>query len=382
MKSLLSLSCSLVCIVMLASCFKDEAANTECDITQAYLHTDSPEELFYNSTDTLVNVLYTSSEIQFSVRRKADLTALAPQFVITPGATISPASGSVQDFSNGPVTYTVTSEDDEWSRKYNVSFIPVVRSSKDTLEFDFENTHLDAKGKYYIWSEKHEDGQMYDDWATGNAGFGLSNGSAAALDYPSTPDDNGYEGKGVKLVTKSTGAFGQMVKMPLAAGNLFLGTFDLSVALKDARKATGFGLPLDKKPKQFSGYYKYKPGEKFQLKDQSVVEGKTDQASIYAVLYRNHDAEGNSIVLDGYNVLSSDLIIAKAIVEKVATTDDWTEFKVDFNYIDTFDLDILETRGYSLAIVFSSSANGDLFEGAIGSTLYIDNVRIVCETIE
>ena len=330
----------------------------------------------------MVNVLYTATDINFSVRRKADLTALAPRFVITSGATITPASGSIQDFSNGPVTYTVTSEDGEWSRKYKVSFNPVIHTAKDTLEFNFENFHLDSKDKYYIWCERHEDEQMYDDWATGNAGFGLSNGSAVALDYPTVPIDNGYEGKGVKLVTRSTGAFGQMVKMPLAAGNLFLGYFDLSQALKDACKATSFGLPFLKKPKQFSGYYKYKPGEKFQNKDQSIVEGKVDQAAIYAILYRNHDSDGQFISLNGDNVQTSEQIVAKAIVTDIPATDDWTEFKVDFNFIDSFDIDILESRGYSLAIVFSSSSDGAFFQGAIGSTLQIDNVRIVCETIQ
>ena len=38
----------------------------------------------------------------------------------------------------------------------------------------------------------------------------------------------------------------------------------------------------------------------------------------------------------------------------------------------------LEARKYNLAFVVASSYMGDLFEGAVGSTLYIDNVRIIC----
>ena len=329
-----------------------------------------------------MRVLYTDDNISFSVRRKADLTSLAPTFRITDGATISPASGSVHDFSNGPVIYTVTSEDKEWSRSYKVSFIPVIRTSKDTLSFNFEDYHLDSKDKYYIWCEEHEDGNMYDDWATGNAGYGLTNGSAGPEAYPSTVLDEGYEGKGVKLVTCSTGPFGQMVKLPLAAGNLFLGTFDMSIALKTPRLATGFGLPFDKKPKTFTGYYKYTPGEKFQNKDESIVEGKVDEASVYAILYRNHDEDGNPVVLNGDNVQTSPLIVAKAIAANIVPTDKWTEFTVDFSYLEDFDLDLLANRGYNLAVVFSSSADGAFFQGAIGSTLCIDNVKIICETVE
>ena len=373
---------SAIFALALSSCFKDEAPNAECDIIEASLHVDNPTDIFYNPTDTLVRVLYTDDNISFSVRRKADLTALAPTFRITDGATISPASGSVHDFSKGPVIYTVTSEDKEWSRSYKVSFIPVIRTSKDTLSFNFEDYHLDSKDKYYIWCEKHEDGNMYDDWATGNAGYGLTNGSAGPEAYPSTVLDEGYEGKGVKLVTCSTGPFGQMVKLPLAAGNLFLGTFDMSIALKTPRLATGFGLPFDKKPKTFTGYYKYTPGEKFQNKDESIVEGKVDEASVYAILYRNHDEDGNPVVLNGDNVQTSPLIVAKAIAANIVPTDKWTQFTVDFSYLKDFDLDLLENRGYNLAVVFSSSADGAFFQGAIGSTLCIDNVKIICETVE
>ena len=344
---------ALVGSLALTSCFKDEPANSECDITVAYLHADNVGEMFYTPSDTMVKVLYTSSDIIFSVRKKADLTALAPRFTITPGATISPANGSTHDFSNGSVEYTVTSEDGAWKRKYKVSFVPVIHTKKDTLNFDFEDFHLDKeKQKYYVWSEKHADGNLYDDWASGNGGFWFTHKSAPATDYPTAPLDEGYEGKGVKLTTRDTGPFGQMVNMPLAAGNLFLGAFDMSAALTDA------------------------------LKNQTIIEGKTDKASIYAILYLNHDENGNAVTLNGTNAQTSPLIVATAIVNNIPPTDNWTQFKEDFRFIQPFSQDILESRGYSLAIVFSSSADGDFFQGAIGSTLCIDNVRIVCETEE
>ena len=40
------------------------------------------------------------------------------------------------------------------------------------------------------------------------------------------------------------------------------------------------------------------------------------------------------------------------------------------------DATLLANQGYNLAMVFSSSKTGDKFEGAIGSTLYIDKVSI------
>ena len=40
-----------------------------------------------------------------------DLTALTPTITLSEGATVSPASGEAQDFSEGGVTYTVTAQD-------------------------------------------------------------------------------------------------------------------------------------------------------------------------------------------------------------------------------------------------------------------------------
>ncbi|MDY5085153.1 MAG: PCMD domain-containing protein, partial [Prevotella sp.] len=98
--------------------------------------------------------------------------------------------------------------------------------------------------------------------------------------------------------------------------------------------------------------------------------------------YRNHDEDGNPVVLNGDNVQTSPLIVAKAIAANIVPTDKWTQFTVDFSYLEDFDLDLLENRGYNLAVVFSSSADGAFFQGAIGSTLCIDNVKIICETVE
>lgn len=373
-----------VCLgaVVLTSCFKDEAPNAEADITKAWLHTDVPTEMFFQTSDTLINVLYSTNEIKFSVRRKADVSALAPQFTITEGATISPASGSTHDFSQGPITYTVTSEDKQWTRDYAVSFTPVVQTVKDTIDYDFEHFALVSSGKYYTWFELQEDGTEDNRWATGNGGFVMTAGSAAPDAYPTAPLTEGYDGNGVRLVTRSTGSFGKLTKMPLAAGNLFIGEFDVSIAVKTPLMATRFGLPFDKKPKTFTGYYRYKAGDSFTNRDGSVVDGKKDQASVYAILYRNHDADGNAVVLHGDDVQTNPLIVGKAIVAELPETAEWREFKVDFSYAEEIDIDLMAERGYSLAIVFSSSADGAYFQGAIGSTLDIDKVRIVCETQE
>ncbi|MGI5373670.1 family 43 glycosylhydrolase [Streptomyces sp. CA-251387] len=59
------------------------------------------------------------SRITLPMKEGTDLTALAPEFTLAHGAAISPASGSVQDFSK-PVTYEVTGSDGK-KRTWTVS---------------------------------------------------------------------------------------------------------------------------------------------------------------------------------------------------------------------------------------------------------------------
>ena len=63
--------------------------------------------------------------ITLPMKEGTDLTALAPEFTLAHGAAISPASGSVQDFSK-PVTYEVTGSDGK-KRSWTVSAL-VMRS--------------------------------------------------------------------------------------------------------------------------------------------------------------------------------------------------------------------------------------------------------------
>ncbi|MFF4055301.1 family 43 glycosylhydrolase [Streptomyces sp. NPDC001668] len=59
------------------------------------------------------------SRVTLPMKEGTDLTALAPEFTLAHGAAISPASGSVQDFSK-PVTYEVTGSDGK-KRTWTVS---------------------------------------------------------------------------------------------------------------------------------------------------------------------------------------------------------------------------------------------------------------------
>lgn len=376
------------CITTLSSCFKEEPLNAECDIEQAYIHADNKNllNLFTNPSDTLVNVQSDQTKIEFTMRPFAALTKQAPIFRLTPGATISPESGSLQDFSKGPVTYVVTSENKQWSRTYQVSIKKGQTTILNEKEFEFEDAYL-SKG-YYNWQENWN-GDILGIWATGNSGFNISNPSAKPEEYPTVMIKDGYKGKGVKLTTKRTSKLADIVHKPIAAGNLFIGQFDATDALNDAMKATKFGRPFSfsAKPVKLEGWYKYQAGEKFTDKNMQELD-RHDYGTIYAVLYENIDEKGNAVLLYGDNVQTSKQIVALALVGEthddngkvaIGNTWKWHHFSVDFKYKKAIDPIKLKNGGYSLTIVSSSSSDGANFLGAVGSTLWIDSFKLICE---
>ncbi len=361
--------------LFLASCIKDEPQNGECDIFDAWIEGEDIKPYFYNDADMRVsNIPSGEDKIVFNVRSVSSLPRMAMHFNITSGATIEPANGSLQDFSNGPVIYTVTSEDGQWKRYYMVNFVNPSTQTK----FAFENYRIDEKyNKYYMWYEMGSDSLPNDKiWATGNPGFIIAKSNAAAGDYPTIPDANGYEGNCVRLVTRDTGSWGLLFGKPIAAGNLYFGEFDSSYALINTLWTTKMGIPFVEEPVKITSYYKYTAGSTFTDKNGNVVAGRVDEPAIYSVLYRNQNAAGESIILHGDDVKTSPYIASIAEVQSLPQTDEWKPFEMTFTSRAAIDMEKLANRGYNLALVFSSSKTGDTFEGAVGSTLCIDKVEI------
>lgn len=370
-----------VCSVVLcaASCFRDEPRNNECDILSAWVD-EAMAEYFYGPSGMIIDgIPSNSSHIEFSVKSLATLPkAVAVSFTLTPGAVISPESGSPQDFTEGPVTYTVTSEDGAWKRTYTVGF---TETAPGVSKLSFENFEAVTSGfssttSFHVFYEMDADGQKRNIWASGNEGVSIMNSGWSPEQFPTYATPEGYSGHGACLNTQSAGALGAMMGKPIAAGNLFIGRFIVDNVLTDALKATEFGIPVDFEPGKVTGWYKYSPGKTFTDKDRNVIPDRTDQASIYAVFWRNTDVDGNPVSLFGDNVLTSPWIVSKAEVASLPATDTWSTFEMTFEG-GRADKALLEARGYNFTLVFSSSKGGDVFEGAIGSTLVIDEVEII-----
>lgn len=290
-------------------------------------------------------------------------------------------SGSVNGnplVTNLNYTVTASSHDDKVDLYLTALSLPYAT----VFNFTFDDYKLNSGNKYYEWIDNSASSGTW--WSTGNPGYQLSVSSAKPNEYPTVPvEDEGVDGgKCVKLITCDTGGFGKMVNMRIAAGNLFVGTFDVANALKDALKATQMGLPFAHKPQLVKGYYKFRPGTTYQNKDGNPIAGIQDVCDIYMVVYRNIDSNGNKIQLFGDDILTSPHIVGLARIDhnKINTSGtEWMPFTLRVEYTAEISREDVESELYNTAIVFSSSKQGAYFEGAIGSTLWIDNVTLECE---
>lgn len=366
---------------LLASCIQDEPLNAECDITGV------DASWVENNKDILIGeAIVTNDHVSFSIKKGSDRSALAPVFTLTEGASITATvdgtevdgNGLTRDFAS-PQTYTVHSQDGNWEKDYTVSF----NYPQPLGLMSFEHYELDGTGRYHIWYEtdaSDAENPRRDYWASGNSGYALVGIAKQAADYPTASDQLGVSGNCIKLVTRATGSFGEIVGMPIAAGNLFIGSFTTSIAMRQPRQATRFGLQLvGGKPLRLEGFYKYTAGETFTDKDKNERPELKDTADIYAVVFEVDP--DNFEPLNGDDVLSSGRIVMMARIADPGEPQEWTRFEEPFELLDgkTFDEERLRNDGYAIAVVATSSRQGAYFEGAVGSTLYVDELRIVWE---
>lgn len=359
------------------SCIQDEALNSEAAI-DACTGDDVQQATIDSENFT----------IQLYVSKAADPTKVNIDFLLPAGATIAPTipqkgdnvATALYNFKNeNPRKFKVTSEDKAFESTYEITLWQT--EMPNTYHFE----RLSSENPFHVFYEQDNsegtDGEYVIrrmEWASGNPGYNLTAMAKNPNEYPTVQVGGGYYSeKCLKLETKSTGSFGAMVGMHLAAGNLFIGSFDKNNALNDVMGSTHFGFPFFYYPVRLEGWYKYKAGTQFSVGGE-IVSGRQDHCDIYGVLYETDD---NVSFLDGSNSLTSPNIVMLA--RKAAGTywpevDSWTPFTLDFELLSgkTIDPNKLQKGEYKLAIVFSSSVDGAKFEGAVGSTLYIDEVKL------
>lgn len=296
-----------------------------------------------------------------------DLTALVPTIEVSAGATVSPASGTAIDLSNGQsVIYTVVAEDGTAS-EYTVSV-----SGRAAYFYDFET-----------WTSE---GAMYPEeitnpvgWATCNDAVGLIKNMGPMLghpeyngEYPVRPTENGVTGKGAiieSVYTAKGNLMGQTIPA-VTSGTIFLGTFNAFAAMTDPMTTTEFGILFEDKPLAVTGWLKYTPGEEFYNENGEVID-QQDLGTVNAVLY---EVTSEDETLNGSNIYTSEKICATGSFETAGAAE-FTQFTVNMEYVKDYD----PAKTYKLAVIFAASKEGNQYRAASGSIMVVDNVSIICE---
>ena len=303
--------------------------------------------------------------ISVTVQDGGDLTALVPTIEVSAGATVSPASGTAIDLSNGQsVIYTVVAEDGTAS-EYTVSV-----SGRAAYFYDFET-----------W----EAGTMYNDilnpagWATCNDAVALIKNMGPLFghpeyngEYPVRPTENGVTGKGAiieSVYTAKGNLMGQTIPA-VTSGTIFLGTFNAVAAMTDPMATTKFGILFEDKPLAVTGWLKYTPGEDFYDENGNIID-KQDLGTVNAVLY---EVSSEDETLNGSNIYTSEKICATGSFETAGAAD-FTQFTVNMEYVKDYD----PSKTYKLAVIFAASKEGNAYRAASGSIMVVDNVAIICE---
>lgn len=154
-------------------------------------------------------------------------------------------------------------------------------------------------------------------------------------------------------VTKTTDKYSGTYAAKLESGKIFgVGTFIgglLATGYFDNSALPGqnvkLGVPYNQSPRYINGYYKYLPNG-------------GDSADIFCSLTKWNSSTNSRDTLGwvGYRELN--------------TVSNYTKFSFKINYIDSI------TTPDSIAILFSSSAGAQNFQGQEGSTMFIDEISL------
>ncbi|MBO9731152.1 MAG: PCMD domain-containing protein [Chitinophaga sp.] len=343
----------------LQSCIKDAPLNPEADIET---FTVAPDQI---TSDVFID--QTKSQIRLYLTEEAYQKGIAPLIKVSAGGRVSPASGDSLKFNeSGLKEYVVTSATGT-QRKYTVE---VVQTGVWKFGFERWDTVSAAGASWKYVNPLSDDGRNI--WASGNIGIAIT-GVNEISDFPLHATTEAKDGKYAAVMeTKPGNALSGWMGIHLFAGSMFMGNFVTDYLLENPLKCTQFGQSYTGIiPKSFTGDYKYQPGATFIDKDATPVPGKTDECSIYAVLYTG------TTRLDATNILTSDRVVATAVLADGTAKNDWTHFDIPFVAVPG--KSVLSGQPLMMAIIASSSKEGDHYRGAVGSRLILDNVEIVHE---
>ncbi|MBO3116377.1 PCMD domain-containing protein [Winogradskyella sp. DF17] len=292
---------------------------------------------------------------------EANLSSITPSRIeISNLASISPTVNDVQDFSE-PVIYTVTAEDNS-TAQWTINAVAALPNPQ------LPNSSFDL---WYNVSDYQQPGQDADNTVWGTANRAL----AIAGDANTNPEDLGGGDFAARLTSVEAPL---LVRM--AAATLFTGSFTEGFPNPvDPRSNINFGTPFNGRPSAFSLDYLYTPGPSYEDEDGNPLPGG-DQCDIYVLLEKR---EGDAVERIGTGWFRSGTTVNNfSNLEVEIKYGELTPSDPEFEYANIRDDESWgnpQDTPTHITVVFSSSALGDFFTGAIGSELWVNNFELIYE---
>jgi hypothetical protein len=288
-----------------------------------------------------------------------DVTARTPSLIeISNLAEISPGVGEARDFSQ-PVIYTVTAEDGsqaDW----------VVSAAVAAPEPQLPNSDFNL---WYTVGGYQQPGESADNtiWDTANPGL------AIVGRFNTSPEDLGGGDFAARMISVEAPAFVRM-----AAATLYTGSFtDGFPNPSDPRSNIDFGTVFTARPNAFRVAYRYLPGEEYLDGAGNPLPGG-DQADLYVLLEKR---EGDQVARVGTGWFrSGDTVADWSTIEVPIKYGQLSPSDPEFEYANIRPGETWADAGERpthITVVFSSSALGDFFTGAIGSELWVNDFELV-----
>ena len=341
----------LLCVLLLSSCIsEDEFGLSPFKEIKVFELPGQAGVTTYNRGEQ--SILVPMSE-------GAELSGLVPSSIqISNMATISPSVTEPQDFSD-TITYTVTAEDGT-SAAWSVYAVPALPNPQ------LPNSDFDL---WYNVADYQQPGENQENTVWGTANRAL----AIAGDANTNPEDLG----GGDLAARLTSVAAPLL-VRMAAATLFTGKFtDGFPSPTNPRSNIDFGTPFNGRPEAFRVDYRYLPGPSYEDADGNVIPGG-DQCDMYVLLERR---EGDNVQRVGTGWFRSGTQVDEFInLEVPIKYGELTSADPEFEYANIREGETWgdpQAAPTHITVVFSSSALGDLFTGAIGSELWINNFELI-----
>ncbi len=303
-----------------------------------------------------------NDSVYIEIANGIDLTQITLNtLTLSSFATSDWEENEVLNFSSGQQQLTITAEDG--TQKIWTIAVFEIGSEPQIDNSDFE-----------IW---YQNGSYLDIGADdASSAWGTSNPGAVfgGIAPNVSRVENGAEGYAAKMTTRFT-HLGAIANKPIAAGSLFTGDFmQNEISITDPEASIDFGIPFTALPISFSIEYMYSPGDNnIDAQQNSLDYG--DSADMYVKLERREGDQVKRVATAWKRVNTASNSMQATTVnfiygELPAGTPNYMLPEEGQTYASP------EETPTHMVVVFSSSANGAIFEGAEDSELIVDKFRL------